>query len=303
MAVTAAKIKKLREITGAGMSDCKNALVESDGDIDKAIELLREKGLAAAAKKAGRDATEGVVKTGIFGNVGVIVEINSETDFVAKNDEFVNYVNQVVEHVAKSNASNMDELMNEKWLHDSSLSVAEALSSKIAVIGENLSIRRFVKVNTNGVLVDYIHAGGKVGVLLELNATANDAVTEAGKNVCMQIAAMSPMFLDRSEISDDFLVKETEILRQQALNEGKSGDIVENMVKGRLKKQLKEYCLLDQEYVKAEGKETIEDYLKAISKEVGSEVSVNSFVRYETGEGLEKKEENFADEVNKVMQN
>ncbi len=305
MAVTAKDIKELREITGVGMMECKNVLAETDGDIEKAIELLRERGLAAAAKKAGRIATEGLVTVELLdgGNTAVLVEVNSETDFVAKNQEFINYVKQVTEHVAQSNASDVETLSTEKWLHDSSVTVAEALSQKIAVIGENLTIRRFAKLNSkeNTTFVPYIHGGGKVAVLVELETTASDVV-EAGKNICMQIAAMSPQFLDESEISAEFIEKEREILTQQALNEGKPANIVEKMVEGGLKKALKSYCLLNQEYVKAEKKETVADYLTNVSKELGSDVKLVKFVRFETGEGLEKKEENFAEEVSKAMQ-
>lgn len=308
MAVTAASIKELREITGVGMSDCKKALVETDGDIDKAIEYLREKGLAAAAKKADRSATEGLVKVAILddGKTGVVVEVNSETDFVAKNQAFVDYVDDVLTHIAKSNASDVPALLQDKWLHDGSLTVAEALSSKIAVIGENLNIRRFEKITKedNTCFVDYIHGGGKVAVLLQLNCPiSNEQIVEAGKNICMQIAAMSPRFVDRSGISQEFIDKETEILTQQALNEGKPANIVENMVKGRLNKQLKEFCLVDQEYVKGDDKESVKDYLDKVAKENNTTISVKTFVRFETGEGLEKKQENFAEEVSKAMGN
>ncbi len=303
MAVTAGKIKELREISGAGMLDCKNVLKETDGDLDKALDLLREKGLAAAAKKAGRAATEGLVQAKVIDGKGVIVEVNSETDFVAKNQAFVTYVEEVLDHVAKSNATTVEDFSAEKW--DSEVTVAEALSQKIAVIGENLSIRRFERLEKkeDTCFVTYIHGGGKVAVLLEMTAKEeNDKVVEAGKNVCMQIAAMGPKFVSSKDVDQEFVEKEKEILTQQALNEGKPANIVENMVKGRLNKQLKEYCLLEQEYVKAEAKETVLGYLEAVSKEVGFDVNVTSFVRFETGEGLEKKEENFAEEVAKTMQ-
>ncbi len=305
MAVTAKDIKELRELTGVGMLECKNVLAETDGNIEKAIELLRERGLAAAAKKAGRVATEGLCTSVVLdgGETAVLVEVNSETDFVAKNQAFVDYVAEVTEHIAKSSATDTETLSTEKWLHDSSVTVAEALSQKIAVIGENLTIRRFEKLTkkANTTFVPYVHGGGKVAVLVELETTASD-VEEVGKNICMQIAAMSPQFLDESEISPEFIEKEKEILTQQALNEGKPANIVEKMVTGGLKKALKGYCLLNQEYVKAENKETVADYLANVSKEIGTEVKLTKFIRFETGEGLEKKEENFAEEVNKAMQ-
>jgi len=304
MAVTAALIKELREITGAGMSDCKKVLVEADGNLEKAIELLREKGLAAAAKKAGRIASEGLTYTLIEGDNGVIVEVNSETDFVAKNKEFTTYVDQVAKQVIASNAKTIDELMAEKWNADDSVTVEEALSQKIAIIGEKLTIRRFEKFtrSENSVLISYIHAGGKVSVMLELvSPLSNDAVLEAGKNISMQIAAMSPRFVTRDEVPGDFIEKEKEILTQQALAEGKPANIVEKMIVGRLNKSLKEMCLVDQEYVK-DSDMTIAQYVASVAKEVGEDVSIKRFVRFETGEGIEKKEENFADEVNKVIQ-
>jgi len=304
MAVTAALVKELRELTGAGMVDCKKVLVEADGNLEKAIELLREKGLSAAAKKAGRVASEGLAYAHINDNTGVIVEVNSETDFVAKNQEFVTYVEQVASQVVGSNSKTVEELLNEKWNADTSLTVEEALSHKISVIGEKLTIRRFEKFvkSENGVLVSYIHGGGKVAVMLELiSSITNDTLLEAGRNICMQIAAMSPKFVNRDEVSPDFIEKEKEILTQQALGEGKPANIVEKMIVGRLNKSLKEMCLVDQEYVK-DGDMTVQQYVESIGKEIGTDVSIKRFVRFETGEGIEKKEENFADEVNKVIQ-
>lgn len=304
MAVTAALIKELRELTGAGMSDCKKALVEADGNLEKAIELLREKGLSAAAKKAGRIASEGLAYTKINDNNGVIIEVNSETDFVAKNKEFITYVEQVAAQVTASNAETVEALLSEKWNADASVTVEEALSQKIAVIGEKLTIRRFEKFvkSENGVLISYIHAGGKVAVMLELiSSTSNDVVLEAGRNICMQIAAMSPKFVTREEVPGDFIEKEKEILTQQALGEGKPANIVEKMIAGRLNKSLKEMCLVDQEYVK-DGDMNVLQYVASVAKEVGTDVSIKRFVRFETGEGIEKKEENFADEVNKAIQ-
>ncbi len=301
MAVTAALIKELREITGVGMSQCKEALVETDGNIEKAVELLREKGLAAAAKKAGRIAAEGLCKSVIEGNNGAIVEINSETDFVAKNADFITYVDDVLTRVIANGTETVEDFLASKW--DATQTVADVHSSKVAVIGENLTIRRFAAMTQGAgeTLVSYIHAAGKVAVLLKLKANNNEAVVEAGKNICMQIAAMGPRFVDRSEVSDEFIAKEREILTQLALNEGTPENIVDKKVEGRLNKQLKEFCLVDQEYVKGD-KQSVAQYLQEVSKEVGFDVTVDSFVRFETGEGIEKKEENFAEEVAKTMQ-
>ncbi len=305
MAVTAALIKELRELTGAGMSDCKKALTETDGNIEKAIEFLREKGLAAAAKKAGRVATEGLCAVKEFANGDcALVEVNSETDFVAKNQEFITYVDEVLDQVGASSNTEVEAFLTETWNKDNSVTVAEALSQKIAVIGENLTIRRFAKLEkaagTN--FVSYIHGGGKVAVVVELvSESVSDALVECGKNVCMQIAAMSPQFVNSTEIPADFVEKETEILRQVVLNEGKPENMVDKIVAGKLDKQLKGFCLLNQEYVKGD-KETVADYLANVSKELGFTVDVKRFVRFETGEGLEKKEENFAEEVAKTMQ-
>ncbi len=306
MAITAAMVKELREITGVGMSDCKNALVKTDGDIEKAIEVLREKGLAAAAKKAGRIASEGLVHAYLSedNKTGVLVEVNSETDFVAKNKEFQNFVAEVATQAAASSAADMDAFFAEKWLAGGFDTVRDALNQKVAIIGENLNIRRFEKfVRTQpGALVSYIHGGGRVAVLLEMACEKEgEALVEAGKNVCMQIAAMSPKFVAREDVSEEFINKEKEILTQQALNEGKPANIVEKMIIGRLNKELKDFCLLEQEYVK-DGEMSVGKYLEAVGKELGAPITIKGFVRYETGEGLEKKEENFAEEVSKAMQ-
>jgi len=305
-AVTAGMVKELRELTGAGMMDCKKALAETDGDMDKAVEFLREKGLAAASKKAGRIAAEGVVTTVVSedGKSGAIVEVNSETDFVAKNAQFQGYVSDVVSQVLASEAKDMDAFMAESWISDSSLTVAQALSSQISVIGENMNIRRFEKITTDGVVVDYIHGGGRIGVLIEAGAeVVNDTVKEALKNIAMQIAALTPKYVKRDEISQEFIDHEMEILKVQAKNENpdKPDSILEKMIVGRLNKELKEFCLVDQAYVK-DGDLTVGKYLEQVSKEVGGKVEVRKFVRFETGEGLEKKEENFAEEVARQMQ-
>ncbi|WP_349948309.1 translation elongation factor Ts [Lacrimispora sp. BS-2] len=305
-AITAGMVKELREMTGAGMMDCKKALAQTDGDMEKAVEFLREKGLAAASKKAGRIAAEGIVTTVVTGDgkSAAIVEVNSETDFVAKNAQFQEYVADVAAQALASQAKDMDAFLTETWIKDSSLTVAQALSSQIAVIGENMNIRRFEKIATDGVVVDYIHGGGRIGVLIEAEAeVVNDAVKEALKNIAMQIAALTPKYVRRDEISQEFIAHETEILKAQAKNENpdKPDNILEKMIVGRLNKELKEFCLVDQAYVK-DGDLTVGKYLEQVSKEVGGKVDVKKFVRFETGEGLEKKEDNFAEEVAKQMQ-
>jgi len=305
-AVTAGMVKELREMTGAGMMDCKKALAETDGDMEKAVEFLREKGLAAASKKAGRVAAEGVVTTVVTedGKSAAIVEVNSETDFVAKNAQFQTYVADVANQVLTSQATDMDAFLAETWAQDSSLTVAQALSSQIAVIGEKMNIRRYEKIVTDGVVVDSIHGGGRIGVLIEAEAeVVNDAVKEALKNIAMQIAALTPKYVKRDEIPQEFIDHETEILKAQAKNENpdKPDNILEKMIVGRLNKELKEFCLVDQAYVK-DGDLTVGKYLEQVSKEVGGKVDVKKFVRFETGEGLEKKEENFAEEVARQMQ-
>lgn len=306
-AVTAGMVKELRESTGAGMMDCKKALAATDGDMDKAVEFLREKGLAAASKKAGRIAAEGIVKTTVSadGKTAAIVEVNSETDFVAKNAQFQGYVADVANQVLATNAADINAFMSEPWAKDTSKTVAEELSSQISIIGENMNIRRFEKISTDGVVIDYIHGGGRIGVLVEAEAlVVNDAVKEALKNIAMQIAALTPKYVTRAEIPQEFVDHETEILKIQAKNENpdKPDNIIEKMIIGRLNKELKEFCLVDQAYVK-DGDLTVGKYLEQVSIEVGGKVEVKKFIRFETGEGLEKKEENFAEEVAKQMGN
>ncbi len=305
MAITASMVKELREQTGAGMMDCKKALTETDGDFEKAIEFLREKGLATAQKKAGRIAAEGIVSTTIKDGdkVAAIVEVNAETDFVAKNEVFRNYVKEVVEQAADTEAADIEAFKAEPWALDTSMTVADKLAAMIAKIGENMNIRRFEKVvSEDGVVVSYIHAGGKIGVLVEAKTDSNtDAVKEALKNVAMQIAALNPKYVSTDEVPEDYKEHEKEILMAQAKNDPKNANkpenIIEKMIAGRLSKELKEVCLLEQEYEKAENKETVAKYLEAVSKEVGSEVTLKRFIRFETGEGLEKKNEDFAAEV------
>ena len=310
MAVTAALIKELRELTGVGMSDCKAALVETDGNIEKAIEYLRKQGLANAAKKAGRIAAEGLSSAYISddNSVGVVVEVNSETDFVAKNEIFQNFVKSVAMQVSKSDAKDVEALLDEAWIDDASKTVRDELTEKISVIGENLSIRRFAKSVNDGssFIVSYVHAGGKIAVLVELATASKDASLEVtGKSIAMQIASMNPKFVSSKDVPADYIAKEKDVLLEQAKNDpknaGKPENILEKMLEGRLNKQLKEVCLLEQEYVLGD-KESVGDFLKNVSKEIGTDVTVKNFVRFETGEGIEKKEENFAEEVAKAMQ-
>ena len=312
MAVTAAMVKELREMTGAGMMDCKKALAATDGDMDKAVEFLREKGLAGAEKKAGRIAAEGIVATALTEDEkkAVVVEVNSETDFVAKNAKFQAYVAQVAAQALTTTAADMDAFMEEKWAADESLTVKEALSSQISIIGENMNIRRFKQVvEENGVVVSYIHAGGRIGVLVDVETSiVNDAVKEMGKNIAMQIAALNPKYTSRDEVSADFIEHEKSILMAQIQNDPKEASkpekVIQGMIQGRINKELKEICLLDQTYVKAEdGKQSVAQYVAQVAKETGASITVKGFVRFETGEGLEKKEENFAEEVAKQMGN
>ena len=312
MAVTAAMVKELREMTGAGMMDCKKALAATDGDMDKAVEFLREKGLAGAEKKAGRIAAEGIVATAMTEDEkkAVVVEVNAETDFVAKNAKFQAYVAQVAAQALTTTAADMDAFMEEKWAADESLTVKEALSSQISIIGENMNIRRFKQVvEENGVVISYIHAGGRIGVLVDVETSVvNDAVKEMGKNIAMQIAALNPKYTSRDEVSADFIEHEKNILMAQIQNDPKEASkpekVIQGMIQGRINKELKEICLLDQTYVKAEdGKQSVAQYVAQVAKETGASITVKGFVRFETGEGLEKKEENFAEEVAKQMGN
>lgn len=309
MAVTAAMIKELRGLSGAGMSACKNALVEANGDMDAAFDILRKQGAATAEKKAGRIAAEGLSFPYITedGSVAVVVEVNSETDFVAKNEKFRNYVLALAKQIAGSKAANIEELLKESWNDDPSKTVNEAHIEMVATIGENLTIRRFERFVNDGsdLFVSYTHGGGKVAVLLDLTADVKtDAVVEAGKNVCMQIASMNPRFVDRSDIDAEFIEKEKAILVDQAKNDPKNANkpenIIEKMITGRLNKEFKEMCLVDQEYVKDDSM-TVGKYIDSVAKTEGGKVSVKSFVRYETGQGIEKKNEDFAAEVAKVM--
>jgi elongation factor Ts len=305
MAITAAMVKELRELTGAGMMDCKKALGETDGNMDEAVEYLRKNGQAKAEKKASRIAAEGLCTVVMKDDkTAAVVEVNSETDFVAKNETFQQFVKAVAEQAVESDAADMDAFMEEKWNEDASKTVKDALVEKVAVIGENLKIRRFEKVvAANGCVVSYVHGGGRIGVIVEAEtAVVNDTVKEALTNLAMQIAALNPKYVTRDEISPEYIAHEKEILLAQIMNDPKESQkpekVINGMIEGRVSKELKEICLVDQVYVKAEdGKQTVAKYLDEVSKAVGTPVSVKRFVRFETGEGIEKKQEDFAAEV------
>ena len=305
MAITAAMVKELREMTGAGMMDCKKALNETNGNMDEAVEFLRKNGQAKAEKKAGRIAAEGLCKVLVDGDkTAAVVEVNSETDFVAKNEEFQNYVTAVAQQALNTSAADIDAFLAESWNLDASKTVKEALVEKISVIGENLTIRRFEKVVAeNGCVVTYTHGGGRIGVIVEAETTAvNDDVKEALTNVAMQIAALNPKYVSTDEVSEEYKAHEKEILTEQIKNDpkmaGKPEKVIEGAVNGRLAKELKEVCLLEQAYVKAEdGKQTVKQYIDTVAKAAGADVTIKKFVRFETGEGIEKKVDDFAAEV------
>ena len=304
-AITAAMVKELREMTGAGMMDCKKALNETNGNMDEAVEFLRKNGQAKAEKKASRIAAEGLCRIAVKGDtVAAVVEVNSETDFVAKNEQFQQFVEAVAEQAVNSDAADMDAFMDEAWNADASKTVKEALVEKVAVIGENLKIRRFEKVVAeNGCVVSYVHGGGRIGVIVEAATNViNDAVKEAMTNVAMQIAALNPKYVATADVSEEYKAHEKEIIAAQIAQDpkmaGKPEKVIEGAIIGRLNKELKEVCLLEQAYVKAEdGKQTVAQYVAQVAKENGIELSIKKFVRFETGEGLEKKNEDFAAEV------
>lgn len=301
MAITAQMVKELRESTGAGMMDCKNALVEAEGNMERAIDVLREKGLSKAAKKADRIAAEGLVSIEVNedNTAASIVEVNSETDFVAKNEDFKIFVKDAAKMALATDKEDIADLLAET--HSEGIALSEVLNNRIATIGEKLDVRRFVKVSTDGQVAGYIHGGGKIGVLVEMVTTARDAeVVTMGKDIAMQVAAMNPKYVSRNDVDQDYIAHETEILTQQALNEGKPANIVEKMIKGRLEKQLKEVCLLEQPFVKNPDL-TIKQLVAETAKKVGAEIEVVRVVRFEVGEGIEKKEENFAEEVAKQL--
>ena len=312
MAITAGMVKELREMTGAGMMDCKKALAATEGDMDKAVEFLREKGLATAQKKAGRIAAEGLCQTLVSADekYAVVVEVNAETDFVAKNDTFQGYVAQVAEAAMETEAATTEEFLASTWKFDTTKTVNEALAAQIAVIGENMNIRRFAKVaEENGFVASYTHMGGKIGVLVDVETdVVNDAVKEMARNVAMQIAALKPQYTNSSEVSAEYIAHEKEILLAQIMNDPKESQkpekVIQGMINGRINKELKEICLLDQVYVKAEdGKQNVAKYVEEVAKATGANITIKGFVRFETGEGIEKKEEDFAAEVAKQMGN
>ena len=306
MAITAGMVKELREMTGAGMMDCKKALTATEGDMDKAVEFLREKGLATAQKKAGRIAAEGLCQTLVSADekYAVVVEVNAETDFVAKNDTFQGYVAQVAEAAMETEAATTEEFLASTWKFDTTKTVNEALAAQIAVIGENMNIRRFAKVaEENGFVASYTHMGGKIGVLVDVETdVVNDAVKEMARNVAMQIAALKPQYTSDSEVSAEYIEHEKEILLAQIQNDPKESQkpekVIQGMITGRIKKELKEICLLDQVYVKAEdGKQTVAKYVEEVAKANGAKIAIKGFVRFETGEGIEKRQDDFAAEV------
>lgn len=302
MAITASMVKELREITSAGMMDCKKALTETNGDIDAAVKLLREQGLLKNEKKSGRITAEGIAQFSISddGKSGAIVEVNSETDFVAKNEEFKKFVNKLAEMVLSGNYKDLESFKQANY--DGNDTVETALGSLIAKIGENMSLRRINKLEVSeGIVSGYLHAGGKIAVLVSLSSKADKKSLEnLGKDVSMQVASMNPRFLSTNDVDDEYIKTEKEVLMHQAMNEGKPANIAEKMVEGRLKKQFKEACLLEQDFVK-DGDITVKALIEQTSKEIGSPIEVVSFIRYEVGEGIEKKEENFAEEVAKQM--
>ncbi len=297
MAVTAALVKELRERSGAGMMDCKKALVQTDGDIDKAIDYLRENGIMKAQKKAGRIAAEGLVRVafGEGNKTGAIVEVNSETDFVAKNEEFVEFVENLADEVLAKGNLPMEEFLAQPFTEGT---VQETLTAKVAKIGENLSIRRFVKVQEDGVVyTGYIHGGGRIGVIVGIKTDATaDEIAAVGKDVAMQVASMNPKFVNEAGVDPEYLENEKKILTEAVLNEGKKPEMVDKIVAGKIKKELKEVCLLDQAFVK-NSDVSVKQYVDNAAKELGKAMEVVSMVRYEVGEGIEKKEDDFAAEV------
>ncbi len=297
MAFTAADVKALREITGCGMMDCKKALTETNGDTDKAIEFLREKGLATAEKKAGRIAADGIVHASVVDGIGVLLEVNSETDFVAKNADFQQFVSDVAKQIKETAPADVETLLAAKFV-DGDETINDMLVNKIATIGENITVRRFERYE--GVIETYIHGGGKIGVMVAFSVDSDKAQTvefkEFAHDVAMQVAAANPQYLDRDSVPAEVVAKETEILTAQAMNEGKPQNIAEKMVAGRINKYFKEICLVDQPFIK-DGDMTVTAYAKSISEKIGSEIKIEKFARFEKGEGIEKKEDNFAEEI------
>ncbi len=302
MSVTAAMVKELRDATGAGMMDCKKALTETDGNMDKAVDYLRENGLAKAAKKAGRVASEGLVRLAFSedATLAAAVEVNSETDFVAKNVEFMDFVENLSQMALKQETDSLEAFMALPYGNEGS--VQDALHNKIAKIGENMNVRRIAKFSTPGVkYVGYLHNGGKIGVIIGLRTEASaEEISVLGRDVAMQAASMRPQFVDESCVDPAYVEHEKQILIAQALKEGKPAEIVEKMVVGRLKKELKETCLVEQKFVKNSDL-CVKEYVDALAKDLGKPIQVVEMLRYEVGEGIEKKEENFAEEVAKQM--
>ena len=305
MAFTAADVKNLREMTGVGMMDCKKALAASDGDMDKAVEYLREKGLAASAKKAGRIAAEGMAYAAVINGVGVVVEVNAETDFVGKNEKFVDFVKGVAATVASANPANLDALMECKY-NGTDLTVLQQQQEMVLVIGENIKVRRFARF-ADGVSVPYVHAGGKIGVLvnLEVDGEVSDKVLEMGKDVAMQIAALNPRFWDKSQVTQDVLDEEKKVMLAQMENDPKMASkpekVKEGIIVGKLRKFYEENCLLQQDFVK-DGSMSVEQYVAAEAKKAGGAITFKNAVRFEKGEGIEKRQENFAEEIAKQLQ-
>jgi elongation factor Ts len=299
--ITAAMVKELRDATGAGMMDAKNALTEAGGDMDEAVKVLRKKGLAAAGKKAGRVTAEGAVTSHVDGNVGVLVEVNCETDFVGRNENFQRFAQDVAKTVAKSKANTVEELLAESW-PGSDITVGTKVAEQIASIKENITIRRFVRYEApdNATLGSYIHGGGKIGVLVEVVGTKSDAGAEVAKDVAMHVAAAEPRFLRREDVTQKDLDTEREIARDAALKSGKPENIVEKMVSGKMEKFYGEACLLEQPYIR-DDKATVSQYLARRGKEAGCELIVTRFTRYKLGEGIEKRSEDFAAEVASYM--
>ena len=292
---TAKDVQSLRQRTGVGMMDCKNALSEANGDMEKAIEILREKGIAKAAKKAGRIAAEGLVVSKVEGDSGVVVEVNSETDFVAKNKDFVEFVDAVAQTILENDPKDLEELKSLK-ISGGDLTVEKALQEKVLSIGENIKIRRFAKMS--GVLSSYVHGGGTIGVMVkfETDLGGRPEFGEYAKNVAMQIAAVSPQYLNSDQIPSEILDKERNILKKQIVDSGKPDNIAAKIVEGRIKKFYKEVCLLDQQYVK-DNNLTISQYTENIAKQLGGKINIVEFIRMEKGEGIEKRSENFAEEI------
>lgn len=306
MAFTATDVKNLRELTGVGMMDCKKALEAAEGDIDKAVEWLREKGLAAAQKKAGRIAAEGMAYASVVDNIGVIVEINAESDFVAKNDLFVDYVKGVSAAVASENPADLDALYACKFPGTND-SVLDTQNAKVLVIGENIKVRRFARIDT-GLCAPYVHMGGRIAVLVNLDVDpalmGNADVLELGKDLAMQVAALNPTFLDKSEVSEEFIEEEKKIRLAQAKEDPKNASkpdaIIEKIIMGGLAKYYKEICLLQQPFVK-DGEVSVEQYVAGIAKKLGTTITIKGYIRFERGEGLEKKECDLAAEVAELI--